>query len=177
MIRTMLVATDGSEHAKKALRLASDIAAKYKARMVLLHVLMSNARSDTLRKLANRRALGKGLRERLDNYEVEFQTAIAGAGEAATFVPVPPPRELTEAIGRQVVERAEQTARKAGVKQVSTVLAGGDPADAILDTAKREKVEMIVLGSRGLGDFKGLILGSVSHKVSARAECTCVTVK
>lgn len=177
MIRTMLVATDGSEHAKKALRLASDIAAKYGARLVLLHVLMSNARSETLRKLANRRALGKTLRERLDNYEIDFQRAIAGAGEAATFVPVPPPHELVEAIGRQVVERAEQAAKKAGVKKISTRIMGGDPADAILDAAKREKADMIVLGSRGLGDLKGLFLGSVSHKVSSRAECTCVTVK
>jgi len=36
---------------------------------------------------------------------------------------------------------------------------------------------MIVMGSRGLSDFKGLLLGSISHKVSAQAECTCVTVK
>lgn len=176
MIRTMLVATDGSEHAKKALKLAGDIAAKYKARLVVLHVLMGNARSATLRKLANRRALGKALRERLDNYEIEFQTAIAAAGEAASFVPIPPPQELVEAIGRQVIERAGQAAKKAGVKRVATVLKGGDPADAILETAKREKADMIVLGSRGLGDFKGLVLGSVSHKVSSRAECTCVTV-
>jgi nucleotide-binding universal stress UspA family protein len=60
---------------------------------------------------------------------------------------------------------------------VTTLLAGGDPADAILEAAKREKADTIVLGSRGLGDFKGLVLGSVSHKVAAHAECTCITVK
>jgi nucleotide-binding universal stress UspA family protein len=36
---------------------------------------------------------------------------------------------------------------------------------------------MIFLGSRGLGDIKGLLMGSVSHKVTQLAECTCVSVK
>ena len=35
MIRTILVATDGSDHAKKALTLASDLGAKYGAKMAL----------------------------------------------------------------------------------------------------------------------------------------------
>jgi nucleotide-binding universal stress UspA family protein len=177
MIKTVLVAVDGSDHAKKALSLAADIAAKYKARMVLVHALMSNVRSETLRKLANRRALSKQQRDLLDNYEVDTQMAMAEAGAAVGFVPIPAPRELLELVGRQVLERAEAAAAKAGVKKVSSVLAGGDPADAILETAKREKADMIVLGSRGLGDLKGFFLGSVSHKVSAHAACTCVTVK
>ena len=46
-----------------------------------------------------------------------------------------------------------------------------------MDCAEYEGVNMIVLGSRGLSDLKGFFLGSVSHKVSSRAECTCVTVK
>ena len=36
---------------------------------------------------------------------------------------------------------------------------------------------MVFLGSRGLGDAKGLLLGSVSHKVMHLAPCTCVAVK
>jgi nucleotide-binding universal stress UspA family protein len=36
---------------------------------------------------------------------------------------------------------------------------------------------MIILGSRGRGDAKALLLGSVSHKVANQATCTCVTVK
>ncbi len=39
MIKTILVPTDGSEHAKKAVLLAADIAEKFDARMVVLHVL------------------------------------------------------------------------------------------------------------------------------------------
>jgi len=36
---------------------------------------------------------------------------------------------------------------------------------------------MIVMGSRGLSDARALFLGSVSHKMTNHAECTCVTVK
>ena len=53
----------------------------------------------------------------------------------------------------------------------------GDPAERILDCAKREHVDMIVMGTRGLSDLKGLLMGSVSHKVSHLADCACVTVK
>jgi nucleotide-binding universal stress UspA family protein len=73
--------------------------------------------------------------------------------------------------------RAEAAAKKAGVKKVDTVMLSGDPADAILNRAKKEKADLIVLGTRGFGELKGLLLGSVSHKVAARAHCACMTVK
>jgi nucleotide-binding universal stress UspA family protein len=177
LIRTILVPFDGSEHANKALSLASDLANKYKAQLILLHVCLSNASSDTLRKLANKRALTKKQRYLLDHYEVDAQMDMARVGASAAFVTIPAPRELVEIIGQQIVDRAEAASRKAGVKKVITILADGEPADMIIEGAKKEKVDMIVMGSRGLSDFKGLFLGSVSHKVSAHADCSCVTVK
>lgn len=177
MIRTIVAATDGSEHARKALGLAADLASKYGARLIVMHVLMSNARSDTLQALADRKRLSKDLAERLDNYEADFQTAMMSAGGATGYVPAPPPPELLEAIARQLLEDAEKAARQAGVAEVSTATYGGDAADAILECASKQNADMIVLGSRGLSDFKGFFLGSVSHKVSNQAGCTCVTVK
>jgi nucleotide-binding universal stress UspA family protein len=53
----------------------------------------------------------------------------------------------------------------------------GDPASAIVSVATAEKPDMLVMGSRGLGDIQGLLMGSVSHKVSHLAPCTVVTVK
>ena len=53
----------------------------------------------------------------------------------------------------------------------------GNPADEIVEFAKQKQIDLIVMGSRGLSDIKGLFLGSVSHKVSHLAECTCITVK
>lgn len=177
MIKTILVATDGSDHAKRAISLASDLGAKYGARLVLVHVLLTNVRSETLRALANRRSLSKKLRDLLENYEADFLGEFATAGADGDFIPIPPPRELVEAIGQQIMDRAKKAAAKVGVKKMDTFMVQGDPADVILDLAASNRADMIVLGSRGLSDFKGLFLGSVSHKVSAQADCTCVTVK
>ena len=90
---------------------------------------------------------------------------------------MPPPRVLVETIGAQVIDRGEKIAAKAGVKKITSLMVEGDPAEVVLDLATKHKADMIVMGSRGLSDFKGLLLGSISHKVSAQAECTCITVK
>jgi len=46
-----------------------------------------------------------------------------------------------------------------------------------LETAQSKSVDMIVMGSRGRGDLEGLLLGSVSHKLTHAAHCTCVVVR
>ena len=55
-MQRILVALDGSEHSDKALDLASDIAAKYGAELVLLHV-MSDGRSPTANVIWRRRSM------------------------------------------------------------------------------------------------------------------------
>jgi nucleotide-binding universal stress UspA family protein len=72
---------------------------------------------------------------------------------------------------------AEKKAKKSGVKKTSIKLVKGDPADRIVDAAENDGVDMIVLGSRGLGTFRRVILGSVSTKVCTHAPCTCVIVR
>lgn len=52
MITKVLIATDGSAHARKAVGFGSDLAAKYGAEVLLLHVLLRNELSESLRQLA-----------------------------------------------------------------------------------------------------------------------------
>jgi nucleotide-binding universal stress UspA family protein len=177
MIKTIVVATDGSSHSRKAVALASETAAALGAKLVIVHALLRDADSAGLRKLANRRDLTKEQRHLLDTYEVDIQMAVARSGLESTIVTVPPPTELLEPIGQGLLNKAADAARNAGVKKVATALLGGDPADAILRRAKREKADIIVLGTRGVGELKGLFLGSVSHKVAAQAHCAVMTVK
>jgi nucleotide-binding universal stress UspA family protein len=79
--------------------------------------------------------------------------------------------------GDRIVREAESEIKKKGVEHVETSLAEGDPASEILDFAKKNGIDMIVMGRRGMGDMGSFLLGSVSHKISNLAECICVTVK
>ena len=85
-------------------------------------------------------------------------------------------REEIEKAGRTLVEAAQKIAEDRLPGRVKTELHGGDPADEIVKSAERNASDCIVIGSRGLGDFGGLLLGSVSHKVNHSAPCTCITV-
>jgi nucleotide-binding universal stress UspA family protein len=84
---------------------------------------------------------------------------------------------IRTAIGRTILSRAEEDARGKGLSSVKTMLRDGDPATVIIDAAGTEKPDLLVIGSRGLGGVRGLLMGSVSHKVSQSAECTVVIVK
>lgn len=53
----------------------------------------------------------------------------------------------------------------------------GSPAVTILDFEKRLGVDLIVMGSRGLGLIKGVLLGSVSQYVVEQATCPVLVVK
>lgn len=84
--------------------------------------------------------------------------------------------EQVEKAGRTLIEAAKKIAEDTVPGKVSVELRGGDPADEIVKSAKKNASDCIVIGSRGLGDFGGLLLGSVSHKVNHSAPCTCITV-
>lgn len=49
--------------------------------------------------------------------------------------------------------------------------------EAILDITEREGADLLVLGSRGLSEFRGILLGSVSHKVLQNVGCPVLIVR
>jgi nucleotide-binding universal stress UspA family protein len=75
-----------------------------------------------------------------------------------------------------VLEWAELKAAKS-CGQVRAKLLRGRPAEAIARVAKMEKVDVVVLGSRGVTEFQPMLLGSVSRKVLMRAPCPVLVVK
>jgi nucleotide-binding universal stress UspA family protein len=67
----------------------------------------------------------------------------------------------------QLVAGSVQIIREAGIPVTGEVQRAetGHAAKHIVDTAKERDCDLIVMGSRGLSDIAGLMLGSVTHKV------------
>jgi nucleotide-binding universal stress UspA family protein len=82
-----------------------------------------------------------------------------------------------KSMAQQVVDAAVQRARDQGVSAVEGAVKKGQVARTIVTFAETEGADAIIMGSRGLGDVSGLLLGSVSHKVCNMAACTCIVVK
>ncbi len=95
----------------------------------------------------------------------------------AASITVHASREELERAGRKVLDAAKELVADSGCDQFESEVLTGNPAKAIIKAATDRKADMIVMGSRGLSDFEGLMLGSVSHKVNQFSPCTCVLVK
>jgi nucleotide-binding universal stress UspA family protein len=174
MFETILVPIDGSDHANKAVDLAADLAGKFKAKIVLLHVLLNHISVSELIKLCDELKAPDDLKKQLGEIEdVVLNTAAAAYGP----VPIPVPVNLLEEVGFLIADSAKQLAEAKGAKNVETHVRDGEPAELILAAAEHEKPDAIVMGSRGLGHISGMLMGSVSHKVNHLSDCTCITVK
>jgi len=78
-----------------------------------------------------------------------------------------------------VVRRAVDEIKKAGAAAEGDVVrtAHGTVAQALVDTARDHKADTIVMGSRGLSDVAGMVLGSVTHKVIHLTSATVVVAR
>lgn len=81
------------------------------------------------------------------------------------------------AIGQQILDSYEAKVKEGGLQNVRMLLQQGDAAQRIMETANEEKCRLIIMGSRGRGGFRGLLLGSVSHKVTNHADCPVLLVR
>jgi nucleotide-binding universal stress UspA family protein len=148
MNRELLVPIDGSEASLKALDVASIIARGQGASLRLLHVVPALAVPEGLKRY------------------VEIEN-----------IPDPPRYVYDTAVADNVLNAGRDRAAANEVEHVEVAVAHGDVAERILEVANDEQVDMIVMGTRGLSDIQGLVLGSVAHKVAHGATCQVVMVK
>jgi nucleotide-binding universal stress UspA family protein len=84
--------------------------------------------------------------------------------------------KLQEDEAQQIIQPTANRLREEGIRH-DWLSIPGDPAQTICSMAKESLFELIVMGSRGLGRFSEVILGSVSHKVIQHAPCPVLIVK
>lgn len=61
--------------------------------------------------------------------------------------------------------------------EIHTELIEGSPAEAVIEIARTRRSSVIVMGSRGLSNMAGLVLGSTSQKVVSHAPCPVLIVR
>ena len=83
---------------------------------------------------------------------------------------------IHEKAGREAVRAAREVLDAAGIACEEHLLVG-EPAEIIARVAEEQRVDGIVMGTRGLGPVKGLVLGSVANKVIHLAEVPVTLVK
>lgn len=98
------------------------------------------------------------------------------AGPDATPYYWDAPEGAIERAQEAVERRTGKVFDNAGIKY-SCIREQGHTVDRIIEVAEHENVDLIVIGSRGLGGFTRLFLGSVSDAVLHHAHCPVLVVR
>jgi nucleotide-binding universal stress UspA family protein len=152
LLKKILVALDGSTNADHALNFALDLADKYDASLEILTVFHSVHLPTAIDPITP-----------MDAASTEIMLDCMKAQKA----------QHEELLSQTVT----QVHRDHPHLQVTTTLKEGRPAEEIIEAAKEGKHDIIVMGSRGLGGIKQLLLGSVSDRVADEAPCPVLIVK
>jgi len=147
MIKKILIAVDGSKHSLKSVEYGATIAKGVDAKVLLFHVVKPYRLPEALQKFAKA--------EHMATIDVD----------------------LLKKGAQYLLAGALDTARKAGLKEVEIDSEEGTIARTIVKRAETFKANLIVIGSRGMGDIEGMLRGGVSHRVETLAKCPVLVVK
>lgn len=85
-------------------------------------------------------------------------------------------KEGAEKAAKEILEKTESIFRENGL-EVSTILKVGHPGEVICHVADEGGYDLVVVGNRGLGGIKELLLGSVSNRVAHCVKSSVLIVK
>jgi len=77
---------------------------------------------------------------------------------------------------QEMLDSAKESCEKQGVQFASKIL-DGSPASKISEFAEEEKVDLVIVGSRGLSGIMGAILGSVANSIVHKSKVSVLVVK
>src|SRR3989442_13036853 len=150
MFKRILVALDGSENSSRASQAALELAEKLKAELIVLHAIIPPA--------------------------LYYHTEISSEGPV-----IEPPThekeidlylEYASRVGRGIVDETVSEAKKRGITVKADIPeTTSSVVETIVNQAVRENADLIVVGTRGLGGFKKVLLGSVLTRGGGHTHC------
>lgn len=146
----ILLAYDGSEHSKKALSKTVELAKCTNGEVIVLY-----------------------------GYHVYIIPPTASVAHLSVYMSDEDYKNLNmmaKKEGERILDEAKQMFADVNV-QCKAIVAEGNAALLIQETAEKYNCDLIVMGSHGYGPFKELMLGSVSHKVAQIADIPVLIVK
>jgi nucleotide-binding universal stress UspA family protein len=135
MISKILVATDGSKVAWKAVEYAVELSKQTNATITLLYVIEKN-----------------------------FIIASSVSNVGAPTHLIEPVGDYLRQVGEACLQQAEDVCKKHGISP-QNVIRSGHPVEEIIKEAGKSKVDLIVLGSHGKSALKAAFIGSVAFGV------------
>ena len=173
MFNRILVATDGSENARRAETAGNELASAVGANLVFVHTVVDRPSETEVSGMAEVfHAIGPQPFAPLHMENLVEQVAQATGAEH-----IYNHQDALRELGERLLHRASERAGEAGVKHVETRLVYGDPADAVVEAVHHEEVDLVVVGTRGIGGLRGRLMGSVSEKVVKQAPVSTLVIK
>lgn len=153
MFKVILLAIDGSKHSAAPIHAAAELAKAFHSEVVVVHA---------------RQVVPSPVPVGITPIGI----VISGAADEMAAV-----AQDLEAAARRVVDHVLAEVANRDVKARGEVVSGRSTAKSILDAAQDCGADLIVIGSRGLSDLSGLLLGSVAHQVVQHAHCPVLVVR
>lgn len=158
----IVVATDGSFNANRAISHAADLAKIYRAELFVLHSIIEGAVPQSLLQWARVEHLVEDTPPAPADVDWPSYPRLGVIGpEMVPHVTY----DVRVSLGRAILDHAMSWAKDVGAEKVTEVLEEGNAAQAIAKLTRHEQADLIVVGTRGLGTLQEAVLGSVSHKV------------
>ncbi len=148
LFKKILAAVDGSENSLSAANAAITLAKKYGAELQFLNVLYTPTAW-----------IGSSQAGMQPVYMAEFQ-------------------EYEQKEAEKLIAKIKGMASEQGIEAKGEILTNiPSTVQAITDYAASEKIDLIVVGTRGLSGFRKLLIGSVSSGVATHAPCSVLIVR
>jgi nucleotide-binding universal stress UspA family protein len=114
--------------------------------------------------------------------KIDAHVTVMHVMEKPPTVYIHPQKELEELLqnyrreAEQILEKCEEIGNRNGV-ELKKVIVEGNVASKIIKFAEKEVFDMIVMGHRGSGRFKEMVLGSVSQKVLNQSKRSVLIIR